>query len=152
MTNQLEYEIVSLPEKQIVGIAAQTSNTAPDMQQVIGSMWSKFYSEGIYEAIPGKTDAKALGIYTDYAGDNYTALVACAVDGSGNAPQDTVRRTIPAGKYAKFIVHGDMVTAVSAFWQQLWAMELPRAFTYDYEEYQSDEMENAEIHMYISLK
>ena len=31
-------------------------------------------------------------------------------------------------------------------------MDLPRAFVCDFEEYQDDSMENAEIHIYVGLK
>ena len=60
--------------------------------------------------------------------------------------------TIPAGRYAKFIVKGDMHQAVAGFWQQLWEMDLPRSFVCDFEEYQNSSMDEAEIHIYIGLK
>ena len=42
---------------------------------------------------------------------------------------------------------------VAAFWEKLWAMDLPRAFTADFEEYQpGGDMQHAEIHIYIALK
>lgn len=60
--------------------------------------------------------------------------------------------TIPAGKYAKFIVQGHMQQAVAEFWTKLWSMELDRKFSSDFEEYQSGgDMDNAEIHIYIAL-
>ena len=60
---------------------------------------------------------------------------------------------IPAGRYAKFVVHGNMVQAVSEAWQAIWQMNLPRAFQCDFEEYQNDNMGNdAEIHIYVGLK
>ena len=60
---------------------------------------------------------------------------------------------IPAGKYAKFVVHGNMLQAVAEAWQTIWQMELPRSFQCDFEEYQNDDMgDNAEVHIYIGLK
>ncbi|GFI45127.1 hypothetical protein IMSAGC019_00437 [Lachnospiraceae bacterium] len=35
----MEYEIVTLEEKTVAGIAARTNNAAPDMGSVIGSLW-----------------------------------------------------------------------------------------------------------------
>lgn len=58
---------------------------------------------------------------------------------------------IPAGRYAKFVIHGDMVQAVAAAWQEIWQMDLPRTFRCDFEEYQNDSMEQAEIHIYVGL-
>lgn len=78
-------------------------------------------------------------------------MAACEITAS-EVPQGAVTRTIPAGKYAKFIVTGNVQKAVAEFWVQLWQMELPRAFVCDFEEYQNEEMENAEIHIYIGLK
>ena len=78
--------------------------------------------------------------------------VACEIEREGNMQEGTEVRKIPAGKYARFIVRGHMENAAGDFWSRLWAMELPRAFTCDFEEYQNNDMENAEIHMYIALR
>lgn len=153
----MEYQIVTLQEKIVVGIAARTNNSAPDMGMVIGGLWNRFYKDGVYEGIPNKADDKAIGLYTDYAGDasdDYTVMVCCAVTKKPKSTQYKVRR-IPAGRYAKFVITCDMrtaVTAVAKAWQAIWNMDLPRAFAYDFEEYQDDDMEQAKIHLYIGLK
>lgn len=151
----MEYEIVTLEEKIAVGISARTNNASPDMSAVIGDLWNRFYNEGVYASIPKKENAKALGIYTDYAGDetaDYTLIVACETSEEPEGEAYTVRR-IPAGQYAKFVVRGDMVQAVAQAWAEIWQMNLPRAFQCDFEEYQNDDMgEHAEIHIYIGLK
>ena len=149
----MEYEIVTLKEKIAVGISAQTNNTASDMGTVIGGLWNRFYNEGVYASVPGKVNKNTLGIYTDYAGDetaDYTVMAACE---SAEIPRDknyAVCR-IPAGRYAKFVVYGDMAQAVAAAWQEIWQMDLPRAFRCDFEEYRGDGMEQAEIHIYVGL-
>ena len=150
----MDYEIVTLEEKIVVGISARINNTAPDMGAVIGGLWNRFYNAGIYAAIPNKINGKALGIYTEYAGNekaDYTTIVACETEKEPEGEEYTVYR-IPAGQYAKFIVYGDMVKAVAAAWQEIWQMGLPRAFQCDFEEYQDDAMDNAEIHIYVGLK
>lgn len=151
----MTYEIVNLEEKTVVGVTARTNNMAPDMGQVIGGLWEQFYQPEIYSKIPGKVNDKALGIYTDYQEDekaDYTVVVACETDVSDNLPSNTVLRKIPAGRYAKFIVKGHIQKAVAEFWGKLWNMDLPRAFICDFEEYQNADMEQAEIHIYISLR
>lgn len=50
----MEYEIITLEEKIAVGIGARTGNQEPDMGAVIGGLWERFYSEGIYASIPDK--------------------------------------------------------------------------------------------------
>ena len=43
----MEYEIVNLDKKIVVGVGAYTSNDDPNMGQVIGDLWTKFFQEGI---------------------------------------------------------------------------------------------------------
>ncbi len=150
----MQYEIVSLPEMTVAGFSARTSNTSHDMEQVIGSLWQRFYAPDGCSRLKNRTNAKALGIYTDYANDensDYTAVVACEVS-SADIPDGFELWKIPAGNYARFIVHGNMITAVQQFWEQLWQMPLHRSFLCDFEEYQNADPEHAEIHIYISLR
>lgn len=150
----MEYEVVDLKEKIVVGLCARTNNNAPDMGMVIGGLWQRFYQNGIHDAIKNKKNEKALGIYTDYAGnemDDYTAEVGCEVTAAKDLPGGTVTTVIPAGRYARFVVKGDMQKAVAEFWMQLWKLNLNRSFCCDFEEYQDCEEENATIHIYIGL-
>lgn len=156
MNNEMmSYEVVDLQEKKVVGLSARTNNASPEMGNVIGSLWQKFYTENCYPAIKNKANEKSLGIYTDYEADekgDYTVVVACEVTDAEDISQEWTVRTIPAGKYAKFVVRGNMMTAVAELWQELWKMDLPRSFICDFEEYQNADPENAEIHVYIGLK
>jgi predicted transcriptional regulator YdeE len=151
----MKYEIVRLAEKKVIGLQARTNNTSPDMSAIIGGLWECFYRDGIYDNISGKINGKALGIYSGYEGsekDDYDITVACEVENTDGVPKETVSFIIPAGNYAKFIVKGDMHTAVAEFWQKLWALDLPRTFVCDFEEYQDSNTEHAEIHMYIGVQ
>lgn len=151
---KMDYEIVSLEEKIAVGISERTNNASPDMGAVIGGLWNRFFNDGVYASIPHKTNQKALGIYTQYEGDekaDYTAMAACETAQDPETGVYDVCR-IPAGRYAKFVIHGDKVQAVAAAWQEIWKMDLPRIFQCDFEEYQDDNMENAEIHIYVGLR
>ena len=153
----MNYEIVTLQEKLVSGIAARTNNDSPDMGRVIGGLWNRFYQGGIYESIPNKTDNKAIGLYTDYAGgatDDYTAMVCCTVTKESKISECEFRK-IPACPYAKFLITCSMRTAVAAVgkaWQEIWKINLPRTFICDFEEYQDDNLEHTEIHLYIGLK
>lgn len=151
----MNYEIISLEEMNAVGITARTKNSDANMTSVIGELWRRFYGEGIYVSITSKSNHKALGIYSDYESDvnsEYSITVACQVDNTKSVPEGTIVRNIPEGKYAKFVVKGHMQKAVAEFWEELWKMDLDRSYACDFEEYQNDDMENAEIHVYISLK
>lgn len=150
----MDYEIVDLTEKTVVGISARTKNSDVNMTTIIGSLWSNFYQNGIYASIPNKVNTAALGIYSDYETDvngTYQVTVGCEVSSIDNLPLNTMVKKIPAGKYAKFIVHGHMQQAVAAFWEELWQMNLDRNYQCDFEEYLNSDMENAVIHIYISI-
>lgn len=150
----MNYEIVNLEEKVIAGFSERTNNASPDMGKVIGGLWQKFYSpEGCFN-LKNRVNNKAVGFYTNYDNDeksDYTAGVACEIN-NYDVPDNFEIGKIPAGKYAKFIVRGHMVTAVQQFWTEIWQMNLERSFIFDFEEYQNADPENAEIHIYIGLK
>lgn len=148
----MNYEIVTLEERIAAGVAAKTSNQDPNMGAVIGELWGRFFNEGIFSAVPGKLDDKALGIYTGYEskGAAFTAMAACAVSCDPGAAFAVCK--IPAGRYAKFVARGDMRQAVADTWRVIWETDLPRAFLCDFEEYQDGNMDNAEIHIYVGLR
>jgi len=146
----MNYEIVTLEEKTVVGVSTITGNMEPDMGEKIGELWKDIYERGIYETIQNKANAHAIGLYSDYNGTKYCA--SAAIEVSKNANPELTAKTIPAGKYAKFSVKGNMYEAVANAWQEIWEMDLDRSFTADFEEYLNDDMENAEIDIYVALK
>ncbi len=151
----MQYEIIYLNEKTVVGFSARTNNTSPEMGAVIGGLWQKLYSQDGCGRLKNRVNEKACGIYTDYSGDHfndYTVITACEVENASEVPENMEVHKIPAGRYAKFTVIGNMIAAVAEFWQKLWSMELDRSFICDFEEYQNADPENAEIHIYIGLK
>jgi len=153
----MKYEIVDLEEKIVEGICVKTTNENGKAMQDIGETWKLFFTQGNYEKIENKVNSKTIGLYTDYEGD-YTKpynFVACTeVSGQSKDIQNRVIKTIPKGKYAKFVVVGDMQKAVAEVWNNIWNMNLDRKYTCDFEEYQpnSGDMQNQEIHVYIALK
>jgi predicted transcriptional regulator YdeE len=155
MEENMNYELVELEEKTVVGVTARTKNSDENMPNIIGGLWNSFYQDVIYPQIMNKINQKALGIYSDYESDvnsEYSVTVSCEVSDVKSIPVNTVTKAIPAGKYAKFIVRGHMQKAVADFWSQLWQMDLERSYICDFEEYQDCNMEDAEIHIYISIK
>ena len=146
----MNYEIVEIGEKTVAGISASTNYNSPDAPKVIGGLWEKFYS-GTYASLKGKSNEKCIGLYTDYKENGDYKVMVCSEVDSGEQIVETM--IIPAGKYAKFVIKGNIVTAVQEFWQKLWNMNLDRAFICDFEEYQGgQDMDNMEIHIYISVK
>ena len=125
------------------------------MTRSIGELWQEFFANGVYQSISHKQNGKSIGLYTNYESDvngAYDVMVCCEIDIPQISRLVCNTEIIPAGKYAKFIVQGDMQKAVAEFWTKLWVMDLDRKYSCDFEEYQSGgDMNNAEIHIYISL-
>lgn len=147
-------EIVNLKEKKVVGLTAKTKNSDPNMTNLIGSLWQRLYGEEVYPKINNKVNEKAIGMYSDYEEDvngAYFVTVGCEVSKADSIPEGAVVKVIPEGKYAKFVVRGHIQRAVGEFWQKLWDMNLDRNYKCDFEEYQDGNVDNAEIHIYISI-
>lgn len=150
----MEYEIVNLKQKTLVGISVKTSNDSPDMGNVIGGLWGNFYGRGIHEQIKNTVNEFAIGLYSDYTDDRngYCITVGNEVSSLDENNKNLDVKIISAGKYAKFSICGNMVTAVANAWQQIWQINLDRSFTGDFEEYKNADVENAEIDIYVALK
>lgn len=146
----MDYTIVNLNEKLLVGVSGVTRNDDPNMGKVIGGLWEKLYQGGVYPNIKNKVNAYAIGLYSDYHGEEYYVTVGNEVHKAEN-PELTLK-IIPAGKYAKFAVHGHMEKAVVQAWNEIWQMDLDRSFTGDFEEYLTADCENCYIDIYVALK
>lgn len=151
----MNYEVVNLKEKVVAGIKIRTQNNDPSMTMSIGNAWKRFFSEGMYQAIINKQNDKSIGLYTNYESNvngAYDMMVCCEVSNTASLPSGVNTHIIPTGRYAKFIIHGDVPKVVTEFWTKLWLMNLDRKYSSDFEEYQNGcEGNKAEIHIYISL-
>ena len=146
----MNYEIVELEQKIVVGVSAVTSNADPKMGEVIGGLWEKLYPGGVNASIKNKINEYAIGLYSDYSGENYTVTAGNEVSKPEN--DDLTVKIIPAGRYAKFSVSGHMVEAVASAWEKIWQMDLERSFVADFEEYLNSDWENALIDIYVAVK
>ena len=146
----MKYEIVELEKKIIAGLTARTANDDPEMGKIIGDLWNRLYQDNWYNIIQNKVSPYCYGLYSDYDEKGYQVTIGCDVSKS----QDGLAcKVIPAGKYARFEIHGDMVTAVQNAWREIWQMNLDRTYTGDFEEYvDSDMTGNATIFIYIAIK
>ena len=143
----MNYEIVELKEKTIVGFAARTSNEDPQMGAIIGGLWKQLYTPENTEKIQNRVNAYAIGLYSNYDKEGYQVTAGFEVSDAKSGNGFAVK-TIPAGRYAKFSVHGDMIEAVANSWKEIWETPLDRTFTGDFEEYLSQE----DIDIYIAIK
>lgn len=143
----MNYEIVELKEKTIVGFAARTSNEDPQMGAIIGDLWKQLYTPENTEKIQNRVNSYAIGLYSNYDKEGYQVTAGFEVSDAKSGNGFAVK-TIPAGRYAKFSVHGDMIEAVTNSWKEIWETPLDRTFTGDFEEYLSQE----DIDIYIAIK
>lgn len=152
----MKYEMVELEEKVVAGIKIRTTNQDGKSMQDIGMTWQKLFANGIYEKIPNKVNGKTIGLYTEYEGDYtkpYTFMAGAEVSQEVQMGKEIESIIIPKGKYAKFVIVGDVQNSVGQAWQEIWNMDLKRKYTCDFEEYQnnSKDMQKQEIHIYIAL-
>ena len=152
----MNYEIVELKEKIVEGIGVRTNNQNGKSIGDIGGVWQRFFTDGEYAKIENKVNNKTIGLYTDYDGDytcDYYFLAGSEVKEKSNDMENRVYKVIPGGKYAKFVIIGDVQKSVGEAWQEIWNMDLDRKYTCDFEEYQNntEDMQKQEIHIYIAL-
>ena len=146
----MKYEIEMLKEKRVAGFCQRTGNQNEDMPAVIGGLWKKW--ETVSE-LQGRKNKKWIGMYTDYEGMEYDVTVGYEMKKDAIVPSNMTEKVIPAGKYAKFVLHGDVVKTVQQAWADIWKMNLERTFVCDFEEYQEGkDMENMEIYIYVAIK
>lgn len=146
----MNYEIVTLKEKIVVGVSAVTGNDDPNMGNVIGGLWEKLYQGGVCTAIKNKVNEYAIGLYSDYTANQYCVTAGNEVSKAENT--ELTIKIIPAGTYAKFSAHGHMEKAVADAWSEIWQMELDRSYTGDFEEYLNCDLEHCDIDIYVALK
>ncbi|WP_099187307.1 GyrI-like domain-containing protein [Tepidibacter mesophilus] len=151
----MQYEIVTLTKKVVVGKSIRTTNKNEQSMKDIGAMWEKFINESIYENIRNKVDGKGIGLYTKYDGDAtkpYTFMCCCEVTEPDNS-DGLDKKIINEGKYAKFTIKGNMVKEVGEAWYEIWNMDLDRKYDSDFELYHNDseDMNNQTIDIFISL-
>ena len=153
----MKYEIIELEEKVVAGIKIKTTNQDGKAIQDIGITWQKLFADGIYEKMPNKVNNKTIGLYTEYEGDYtkpYIFIAGAEVNQKVEVNKEIASKVIPKGKYAKFVIVGDVQNSVGQAWQEIWNMDLKRKYTCDFEEYQNNlsDMQKQEIHIYIALE
>lgn len=133
------YEKVAHESVTIIGIDVITHNKDDKAVDDINSLWQRFITEGIIERIPGSLSPEYVyAVYTDYEGDHeqpYRLIIGCAVAADESAPEGMVKHTIPAATYALFRSRGEQPRSLIRTWETIWASDLKRSFTSDFEVY-----------------
>ena len=134
---EMKFTIKKLPARTVVGIARRTSNA--EAAGVIPGCWQEFFSQNAAAKIPNRATPPVMyAVYSDYEKDwtaPYSYLLGCGVTRADTVPEGMEVRTIPAQTYAVFRAKGQMPDEILAIWANVWASDLPRTYTYDFELY-----------------
>lgn len=151
----MNYEEVYLKEKIVAGTRIRTNNNDPNMVNNISKVWNNFFQNGIYQSILNKKNNNTIGLYTNYengVNGDYDLMVCCEISDEKNLPKGMDLIKIEEGKYAKFVVRGKQEKAVAECWSKIWAMNLDRKYSFDFEEYKGNcQSDNSEISIYIAI-
>jgi predicted transcriptional regulator YdeE len=142
----------------LIGIAIRTSNDKGKGEIDIPQLWGQFFAQNIAAKIPHKIDDNIYCLYTDYESDHtqpYTVLLGYKVPSLAEIPTGLIGKSFERGKYVPFHVVGNLQEGVVFnAWVNIWGMNLPRAYTADFEVYgaKAQNRENAEVDIFIAVK
>ena len=145
-----------LSQQKIIGIEIKADNSALGVQK-IAALWQKFYQEKILDKISNKVSDEIFAIYTDYESDftkSYKFILGVKVFDFENVPEGMISHVIPEQKYAVFTALGKMPQAVAKEWKKIWALDLKRKYSSDFEIYNEDsnQEDESEVEIYIAIK
>lgn len=142
----------------MIGIALKTTNQNAQAGQDIAALWERFLGEGLLAQIPNKVDDTIYSLYTDYEGDYtqpYLAMLGCRVEKVEDIPEGMIAKQFAGGEYAKFSARGDLQKGlIVKKWQEIWRMDLNRAYTADFEVFGPKAMNpaDAEVDFMIAVR
>lgn len=100
-------------------------------------------------SIPLQKGEHTIALYDAYESDvngEYDLTVGVETIESGQNPEGCIVKKIPAGRYARFIVKGNMQEAIGAFWKEFWEINpVQRSYKADFEEYLNADSESCEF-------
>lgn len=145
-----------LSQQKIIGIEIKADNSALGVQK-IAALWQKFYQEKVLDKISNKVSDEIFAIYTDYESDftkSYKFILGVKVFDFENVPEGMISHVIPEQKYVIFTALGKMPQAVAKEWKKIWALDLKRKYSSDFEIYNEDsnQEDESEVEIYIAVK
>jgi predicted transcriptional regulator YdeE len=157
---QPEPRLVSLYGMYVIGVEVRTTNRDEQDPRTarIPLLWQRVREEMLLDAIPEQLEPGVmLGAYTRYQRDDkgpYSLIVGAEVGGLDRIPPGMVGITVLAQEYLVFTAAGEMPAAVIDGWKQVWkyfseTTVLKRAFTTDFERYDSKRPNEAGIHIAV---
>ena len=134
----------------IAGISVRTTNAAEfnPVTGKIASLWGRFFSEGLFDSLPGKwPDSPVYGVYSGYESD-YMGAFDVTAGVAVTKPDNPL--TLQAGEYLVFSATGPMPQTVLQTWGVVWQYfqsnpNVQRSYATDFEAYLGTD--KVEIHI-----
>ena len=150
-------EISSQNQFYLTGISVRTTNQNGQSQKDIGGLWTRFTTGNMMQQIEGRLTDDMYCVYTDYETDHtgpYTAVLGCKVSSLDNIPGEFTGIAIPGDKYQVYYLEGQFPANIGEAWQQIWASDVDRKYTTDYDFYKADpkSFEETEARIYLAVK
>ncbi len=146
----------------VIGISLRTTNKEAVAQGTIGSLWQRFFAQGILARIPNKIDNAIIAVYYDFESDKsgeYTLLIGARVSSTEVIPAGLDALHVPAQDRSVFVSQkGPQGVVVFDLWKQIWSLEeakqLNRSYTADYEVYdeRSLDPQHAQVAIHIGIR
>lgn len=160
MTRHIEFQIVSLPETYVAGLAFRTKN---EREQDPAIAWIARTWERV-RAMENQNPPAA--VLTDYENDKdgyFTEVIGFKRSTANGFEPSEVLAKVPAGQYALFAKTGKLPNIVLEAWEAVWQAEkddlLERAYTTDLETYSGMDdpklntgASEATVKLYIAIK
>jgi len=141
----------------VMGVQRRTSNADGRSIKDVPACWQDFLSQNMVSKIPHRAKTPAMfAVYSDYESDwtgEYAYLIGSEVTKADIIPAGLAVVRIPAQTYVVFTAAGPMPDAILSVWASIWGTRLPRAYTFDFEQYDArfTRPENNEADVYIAI-
>jgi predicted transcriptional regulator YdeE len=155
--DNLAFTVKNIPSKIVMGVQRRTSNADGRSVEDIPACWQDFLKKNMASKIPNRAKTPAMfAVYSDYQSDwagEYAYMIGSEVTKADKIPTGLAVVRIPAQTYAVFTAAGPMPDALLGIWMSVWGTRLPRAYTFDFEQYDArfTRTENKEVDVYIAV-
>jgi len=155
--DDLKFTVKKMPGKIVMGVQRRTSNADGRSIKDIPACWQDYLSQNMASKIPHRAKTPAMfAVYSDYESDwtgEYAYLIGSEVTKAETIPAGLAVVRIPAQTYVVFTAAGLMPDAILGVWVLVWGTKLPRAYTFDFEQYDArfTRPENKEAEVYIAV-
>ncbi|WP_088810437.1 MULTISPECIES: GyrI-like domain-containing protein [Listeria] len=144
----MNYQVSHFEEIKVTGEHVHISNDDPNMSEKFTELWQGFYQNHATMDM----ETKVYGVYFNFEGD-YEKPTSLSYDVLAGVATADGEVTIQNGKYARFTVVGNPMTAPAALWQEIWQTQLERTCVTDFElYYPNPDIEKTRIEIYIGIK